>query len=805
MSQLIADMLRDGIIKPSQSPFSSPVLLVQKKDGSWRFCVDYRALNAITVKDRFPIPTVDELLDELHGATVFSKIDLTTGYHQIRVAAKDTHKTAFRTIDGHYEFLVKPFGLSNAPSTFQATMNDIFRARLRRHVLVFFDDILVYSRSTEEHYLHLRQVFETLSQHPFLAKASKCTFAVPSIAYLGDIISAHGVEADPDKLQAIQAWPTPHNLPTLRGFLGLTGYYRRFVQHYARLAAPLTDLLKRQVFQWSTKSEATFSALKSAMVSLVSLSLPNFSEPFDITTDASTVTVRAVLSQMERPIAFFSKKLCPKMQLASAYVRELYVVTEAVKKWRQYLLGRKFCIYTDQQSLKHLLTQVVQTPEQYKWATKLIGYDFEIRYKPGKENAVADALSRIPTVEILAVSFSDPKWTVELRKFYVTAEGKHLVQRCLSNSSGFTLKDGLLFHSSKLFIPFQPALRSLLLQEFHNSPTGGHSGIRATINRLASTFAWPKLKSEVTSFIQQCHICQQVNYPTHKSYGLLQPLPIPANAWQDVSMDFITHLPLSQGKTAIWVIIDRFTKFAHFIPLPPNFGAVLLATLFLQNIYRLHGMPRSIVTDRDPLFLSNIWKELFKQIGTKLQFSTAYHPQTDGQTEVVNRCLQSYLRCFAGDEPKYWHRYLYLAEYWYNTSYHSSINMSPIQALYGQPIPDVIRYRPGDSPMPSVDETISKLQRLRSIVKANLRKAQQRMVSLANVHRQDKQFQVGDMVFLKLQHYCQASVQHRLSHKLSKRFFGPFKILERIGNVAYRLQLPQKRKDKQCFPCFITL
>ncbi|KAJ0493125.1 putative nucleotidyltransferase, Ribonuclease H [Helianthus annuus] len=551
MTSLIQDMLKDGVIKPSNSPYSSPVLLVRKKDGSWRFCVDYRALNAITVKDRFPIPTVDELLDELHGATIFSTIDFTSGYHQIRLAEADTHKTAFRTVDGHYEFLVMPFGLTNAPSTFQATMNDVFRNALRRYVLVFFDDILIYSATRDQHYQHLHSVFQTLANINFFAKPSKCIFAVDSISYLGHIISSKGVEAEPDKLQAIQNWPTPSSLTNLRGFLGLTGYYRRFVRDYARIAAPLTDILKKPAFKWTPEASIAFDKLKSSMVSLITLTLPNFTRPFDVTTDASNVAIGAVLSQGDRPIAFFSKKMCPRMQASSAYVRELYAITEAVKKWRQYLLGRKFNIFTDQQSLKHLLSQVVQTPEQYRWATKLLGFDFEIFYKPGKENKVAHALSRIENPVMFATSFYTPVWLNVLKEYYKSDAGSDFAATMLKNNTGssqFQFKDGLLFHESKLFIPECNNIRELLLCEYHNSTIGGHSGIKATMKRLSAVFTWPKLKASVSDFIRKCQVCQQVKYPNHKPYGVLQPLPIPSTVWQDISMDFITHLPLSQGK-----------------------------------------------------------------------------------------------------------------------------------------------------------------------------------------------------------------------------------------------------------------
>nr|GFB09188.1 Ty3/gypsy retrotransposon protein [Tanacetum cinerariifolium] len=302
MTDLIAEMLKDVLIKPSHSPYSSPVLLVRKKDGTWRFCVDYRALNAITIRDRFPIPTVDELLDELHGARIFSKIDLRAGYLQIRVSREDTQKTAFRTVDGHYEFLVMPFGLSNAPSTFQSAMNDIFRDVLRRFVLVFFDDILVYSPSHEVHYRYLRHVFETLARNRFFAKQSKCIFSITEVHYLGHVISKAGVSTDTEKIKSIQEWPKPTTITGLRGFLGLTGYYRRFVNNYAHIASPLTDLLQNIKFHWNKEAQEAFETLKTTMSTLPVLALPNFSLVFDVTTDASGTGIGAVWWMSEIPV-----------------------------------------------------------------------------------------------------------------------------------------------------------------------------------------------------------------------------------------------------------------------------------------------------------------------------------------------------------------------------------------------------------------------------------------------------------------------------------------------------------------------
>lgn len=350
-------------------------------------------MNAVTIKDRFPIPTVDDMLDELHGAMYFTKL-MRAGYHQVRVHPDDIHKTAFRTHSGHYEYLVMPCGLCNAPSTFQAAMNEVFRPYLRKFLLVFFDDILVYSRKWEEHMFHLRIVFQILSERKFFVKLSKCVFGAREVYYLGHIISHERVRVDNRKIEAMQSWPKPKTITELRGFLGLTGYYRKFVQNYGLIAEPLTNLLKKGNFLWNPKAEQAFEELKRAMITTPVLALPNFSEIFVIETDASDYGIGAVLGQKGRPIAFLSKALGPSKKNWSVFSKEMLAITEAIKLWRSYLLGQRFQILTDQKSLKFLLEQRVVTPEQQKWVSKLVGFEYEIIYRPGKTNAVADALSR---------------------------------------------------------------------------------------------------------------------------------------------------------------------------------------------------------------------------------------------------------------------------------------------------------------------------------------------------------------------------------------------------------------------------
>jgi predicted aspartyl protease len=335
----VQEMLDSRLIRPSTSPFSSPVLLVKKKDGSWRFCTDYRSLNVATVKDRFPIPTVDDMLEELYGATYFTKLELRVGYHQVRVNPSDVNKTAFRTHNGHYEYLVMPFGLSNAPSTFQAIINSIFRPYLRKFILVFFYDILVYSPTWNEHLLHVKQTLDTLRQHQFFAKDNKCVFGQQELEYLGHIVTHRGVKVDNSKIAAMVAWPPPTTISELRGFLGLTGYYRKFIQNYGIIARPLTNLLKKGKFGWNEDADTAFLALKQAMTTTPILAMPNFDDSFTIETDASGDGIGAILSQQGRPIAFMSRGLGVTKQSWSTYAKEMLAIFLVTKQYWSYVFG----------------------------------------------------------------------------------------------------------------------------------------------------------------------------------------------------------------------------------------------------------------------------------------------------------------------------------------------------------------------------------------------------------------------------------------------------------------------------------
>jgi hypothetical protein len=641
VEELVPKMLKNSEIRLSNSPYSSPAILVRKKDKTWRLCIDYRQLNALTIKNKYPIPVIEDLLDELQGTTIFSKLDLRSGYHQIRMNPADIAKTAFSTHLGHYEYLVMPFGLTNAPATFQQLMNNIFSAHLRKFVLVFFDDILIYSKSLAEHRHHLSQVLQILRLHQLKAKLSKCTFATASVDYLGHVLSGSGVATDPSKIEDITNWETPTTIKQLRQFLGLTGYYRRFIKGYASICRPLHDALKKNAFHWSDEQHKAFLTLKTVMSTPPVLALPNFTLAFTLETDASGTGLGAVLMQQGRPLAYFSKALGPKAATLSIYEKEALAILESLRKWRHYLLGNQLIIKTDQRSLKYLSSQRLLEGIQHKLMLKLLEFDYAIEYKKGTDNTAADALSRKYTDPVeeqcTAISVATPTWMNEVADTYTNdSKCTQLLQELAISANSnpkYILTSGILRYKNRIVLGTATDLRDRIFNAFHSSIFGGHSGNSVTHRRIKKLFFWPHLKQFIADKVAQCPVCQiskteRVHYP-----GLLDPLNIPHSKWAEVSMDFIEGLPRSKGKDVILVVVDRLTKYAHFLTLTHPFTAHQVATLFMDNIFKLHGPPKVIVSDRDKIFTSKIWQDIFTALKVDLHFSTSYHPESDGQTK----------------------------------------------------------------------------------------------------------------------------------------------------------------------------
>jgi hypothetical protein len=525
------------------------------------------------------------------------------------------------------------------------------------------------------------------------------------------------------------------------------------------------------------------------------LVLPDFRLPFEVETDACDHGVGAVLMQCGHPVAYLSKALGEANKKLSIYEKEFLAVMLAVDKWRSYLQRGPFVIKTDHRSLCHLEDQQLHTDLQRRAMTKLVGLQFTFQYKKGTENTVADALSRTgPLFAMCAISDCAPQWVQEVIHSYDQDNEATTLRAQLAISSDpvkeLSLENGLIKRHGQVWVGSNAGLRTKLIHALHASAVGGHSGIHATYQRIKRSFYWPGLKQDVEIFVKQCETCQRAKHELIPPVGKLQPLPIPKGPWQDISLDFIEGLACSDSFNCILVVVDRFTKYSHFVPLKHPFTAQMVATKFLDTVVKLHGPPLSIVSDRDKVFTSNFWQDLFKLMHTELNMSTAYHPQTDGQTERVNQSLEMYLRCSVHDRPKKWAAWIPLAEYWYNTSHHSSLGCSPFQALYG--------YAPNEAMVPintSVPTTeaaqlLADRQQQMLLLRLNLEKAQARMKLYADKHRTERQFQVGDKVWLRLQPYVQSSVVSRPFPKLAHKFYGPYVILRRVGQVAYELQLP---------------
>ncbi|GJR02399.1 putative reverse transcriptase domain-containing protein [Tanacetum coccineum] len=389
LSEQLKELSDKGFIRPSSSPWGAPVLFVKKKDGSFRMCIDYRELNKLTVKNRYPLPRIDDLFDQLQGSSVYSKIDLRSGYHQLRVREEDISKTAFRTRYGHYEFQVMPFGLTNAPAVFMDLMNRVCKPYLDKFVIVFIDDILIYSKNKQEHEEHLKIILE------LYAKFSKCEFWIPKVQFLGHVIDNKGIHVDPAKIESVKDWASPKTPTEIRQFLGLAGYYRRFIEGFSKIAKPMTKLTQKKVkFEWGDKQEAAFQLLKQKLCSAPILALPEGSEDFIVYCDASKKGLGAVLMQREKVISYASRQLKIHEKNYTTHDLELGAVVFALKIWRHYLYGTKCTVFTDHKSLQHILNQKELNMRQRRWLELLSDYDCDIRYHPGKANVVADALSR---------------------------------------------------------------------------------------------------------------------------------------------------------------------------------------------------------------------------------------------------------------------------------------------------------------------------------------------------------------------------------------------------------------------------
>ncbi|CAA7046066.1 unnamed protein product, partial [Microthlaspi erraticum] len=778
LKKQLEDLTDKGFVRPSSSPWGAPVLFVKKKDGSFRLCIDYRGLNKVTIKNKYPLPRIDELLDQLQGASWFSKIDLASGYHQIAIAEGDVRKTTFRTRYGHYEFVVMPFGLTNAPAAFMKLMNNVFREYLDKFVIVFIDDILIYSRSKEEHAEHLRIVLQTLRDQKLFAKLSKCSFWQKKIGFLGHIVSEAGVAVDPEKITTITQWPRPKNASEIRSFLGLAGYYRKFVKGFASLAKPLTQLTcKEAKFVWSEECEKSFEELKKHLTQAPILVLPKAGVLYVVYTDASGTGLGCVLMQEEKVIAYASRQLRKHEVNYPTHDLELASVVFALKVWRAYLYGEKVQVFTDHKSLKYVFTQSDLNLRQRRWMELLADYDMDIAYYPRKANQVADALSRrrndvsrikeveelvstLASLSICSASVEEGVMGLEavnqaylLWRIREAQNGDTGLQNTVkSEVAGYhTTKNGTLVFRGRVCVPDDKGLKGEILKQAHQSRFSIHPGSTKMYRDLKRYYHWNGMKRDVGEWVAKCTTCQLVKAEHRVPSGLLQSLPLPEWKWDMVTMDFVTGLPRTLSKKdAIWVIVDRLTKSAHFLAVKKTDGADRLAQMYMDEIVRLHGVPASIISDRDSKFTSLFWKAFQKAMGTKVNLSTAYHPQTDGQSERTIQTLEDMLRACMLDWGGRWERHLPLAEFAYNNSYHASLGMSPFEALYGRPCRTPLCWTEvgerQDTEPAIIQETTEQVE----ILKGKLREAHDRQKSYADKRRKDLEFAVGDLVYLKM-------------------------------------------------------
>lgn len=841
LSEKELEVLRDylktnresGKVRRSTSSAGAPIIFIPKKDGSLRLCVDYRGLNKVTIKDRTPLPLMTELRERLAKAKIFTLLDLKNGYNLIRIKEGDEWKTAFRTRYGLFEYTVMPFGLCNAPGTFQSMINDVLRDLLDAGTVVYIDDILIYSENEDEHRALVKEVLKRLKKASLCVSLAKSRFHVEEVEYLGYHISKSGISMSEKKVATIQDWSAPKTVKDVQSFLGFANFYRRFIEGFSRICRPLTELTKDKVpFLWSGECQDAFELLKNRFMEAPILVHFYPNRPTIVETDASDFALGAILSQEVppeegsslHPVAYHSRKFKPAEINYDIHDKEMLAIVVAFKEWEHMLKSTEseITVFTDHKNLEYFATTKVLTRRQARWAEHLAEYNFKVVYRPGNKNAKADMLSRrwdyapLEGSEAPQMSFFKPGQLVLDTAVVSAAKVVHLgdtfsdslLRAAEADADWQATRDAVLAHDPRVatqfevhgefllyenrwVVPNNPEIRMAIMREDHDSKVAGHFGQHKTYERLTQNFFWSKMEDDVRDYVRSCDVCQRDKASRHKKYGLLQPLEIPFRPWDCISMDFIVALPESEGYDKIWVIVDRLTKMAHFIPLSSGHQSPVteLAKVFAKDVWRLHGLPSEILSDRDSQFTSSFWNELMTHLGVKLKLSTAFRPQTDGQTEIVNQVLEQYLRHFCNHQQDDWVELLPFAEYAHNTAVSEATKMSPFNANYGfQPETQWARPKEGSEwTNPASELLLSRWKVIWEDLRANIQKAQEK-----NARYYDRKvmappdFQVGDLVMIDSRNMKTKRPSKKLDHKK----IGPVKILKKIGTRAYRVELP---------------
>jgi hypothetical protein len=835
LDAFLKENLANGRIRRSESPLASPVFFIKKKDGALRMVIDYRKVNELTIKNVYPLPRIDELIQKWKGCVYFSTLDIRSGYYNVRIRDGDEWKTAFITNRGLFESLVMTFGECNAPATFQTMMDSIFILQIRRgDTNCYIDDFSIGTTpdpsgilSDEDFHLKvLKEIFGLCREHKLTLKPAKCLILQREVPYLGHFISGTGIRPDPVKLSGIKDWPIPTSVSELRSYLGIMSYYRRYIKNFAIIARPLNDLLKKTAnWKWTSEQQEAYQDLKDILLSDVFLLYPDHEKPFILETDASGFAWGAVLSQEDkegnwRPIACISRGFADAETRYLTHDRELLAIIRALEALRHWLLGTKHpvTVLTDHNNLRYFRTKQLLNPRHVRWMGILTDFDIQLRFRPGRQSSVPDALSRrvdhvplhdLPTEEkvLLPPAMFPPEQQVnslltdslEARNYskeiYLAQAHDPLILEFNKTTEGNPIPRGwrqsedLWTYMGKIYIP--PSLRQDVFREMHTKGQSAHPGITGSTKIIANDFYWPGLRTDVKEWTRNCDTCQRMKNRNQKPHGALKPIDPTPRFWGVVTTDLITGLPPCKGFDSIWTATDKRGKIKHIAPTTATLDTTGFVQLFLNHVWKLHGTSDKIISDRGPQMSSRSFRETCDKLGITLALSTAYHPQTDGQSERTNQEVEQALRTVISFHQDDWVDWLPVIEFALNNRYHSGLKTTPFFANYGYH-PHIGSLPRVHSPVESVEEFVEHLHEIQKNTEESLQRAAEDMKRFYDRHRnKTPEFEVGQKVLLDNADLA----LNRPSRKLAERYSGPFEIIEKVGTHAYRLKLPPYWKN----------